>query len=168
MPLVDDGALLTLVASSSASPGRHRVGPYGRNRGRTRQWVGLYDPIWRGGTRCPPRTDSRPTRVRPEPTRNRATSSIGFCVADSPIRTSGAWASAASFEGQREMARRAGPPITRGFRRRSQSAPCGAFAAALSREQQIERLRRRHEDVWRGPQRAARSDGVVSPVRTAR
>ena len=89
------------------------------------------------------------------PTRKRATVSIGRCVADRPMRTSGDSADLLqAFERQREM--RAAPRADDGVNLVHDDRPDGPkhLAAAFGRQQQKQRLRRRDEDVRRRAQRS--------------
>ena len=70
-----------------------------------------------------------PSATAPAPTRKRATSSIGFCVADRPMRVSGVAHSALQpLERQRQMAAALARRRPRGSRRRSPCAPSTACA----------------------------------------
>ena len=99
--------------------------------------------------------------------RNLATSSIGVCVADSPIRCSGAPPRRRAARELRASARPARPDDGVYLVDDDRAHRPQHLAAPFGREQQVQRFRGRHQDVRRRPPVAARSAGVVSPVRTA-
>ena len=112
---------------------------------------------------------ARRLRPLPAPTRKRATSSIGFCVADRPMRSSSRRRTA------RRAARATAPDGAALVRRQrvdlvddDRARGRQHRAAGLRAEQDVERLRRRHQDVRRAAGAcASRSACGVSPVRTA-
>ena len=89
-----------------------------------------------------------PFAVAPAPTRKRAISSIGFCVADRPMRAGGAPTSAVEpLERKREMAPRllaATAWISSTITARTVASIARLRARA---EQHVQRLGRRHQDV---------------------
>ena len=104
--------------------------------------------------RCPSSTmaqSARPASSTPAvPTRNRATSSIGFCVADRPMRCTRPSATCLQpLERQGEV--RTAARADHGVNLVDDDRAHGAqhLAAALRRQQQVQRFRRRHQDVRR-------------------
>ncbi len=102
------------------------------------------------------RNRRRPSTTAPAPTRKRATSSIGFCVADRPMRTSGRGDDRLQpLERQREvaaaLARRDGVDLVDddGAHGRQHRSPRDRA------EQDVQRFGRRHQDVRRLPQALA-------------
>ena len=105
----------------------------------------------------------------PLPVRNCATSSMGFCVAERPMRTgSRAGRVAPAVRAKAPDARRACRRRRRESHRRSRSPRRASIAcSALRGEQNVERLGRGDQDVRRPLQHRRRSCISVSPVRTA-
>ncbi len=122
----------------STSPPRAAIGGSSSARSRSRAWPASTIA----------QSASAPRRA---PTRKRATSSIGFCVADRPMRTSGRPGERLEpLERQREVAAALVRARARGSRRRSPCAPSRASSRPDSRvEQDVERLGRRDDDVRR-------------------
>ena len=112
----------------------------------------------RGDGRCRRSCSRRAVAVAPAPTRKRATSSIGFCVAERPMRSRRSPHSASQpLEREREMAaalvRRERVDLVDDHRARRRQHR----AAGLGAEQDVERFRRRDDDVRRPPAHALRA-----------